>query len=175
MIRPGTQGDRSFINADNATTEGIEVEFTKGLGFVSERMQDFFISTNATFIESEVSIRKEDSSILTNNTRPLQGQADHIFNVQLGFDDKFKQKGSFTYHLTGEKIREVGVLGAPDVMDQPYGELDFSYTRYVGDHLEFNIKAKNLLNQEIETTQGGHDVNTYRDGTSGSVGLTYTF
>jgi hypothetical protein len=138
-------------------------------------MQDFFVSTNATFIESEVTIQPSSNNILTNSTRALQGQADHIFNVQLGFDDGFKHKGSFTYHLTGEKIREVGVLGAPDVMDQPYGELDFSYTRYVGDHLEFNIKAKNLLNQDIETTQGGFDVNTYRDGTSGSIGLTYTF
>lgn len=175
VIRPGTTGDRSFINADSATSEGLEVEFSKGLGFVHEGLQDFFVSTNATFIKSEVSIRPQDAGTLTNATRPLQGQADHIFNVQLGYDDGFRQKGSFTYHLTGEKIREVGILGAPDVMDQPYGELDFSYTRYIGDHMEFNLKAKNLLNQAVETTQGGFDVNTYREGTSASVGLTYTF
>jgi outer membrane receptor protein involved in Fe transport len=175
VILPGTTGERSFINAESATTRGVEFDAYRWLGFIHPRLESFFVSTNVTFIDSQVTIDPIKSATLTNTTRRLQGQADYIANVQLGYDDGTKQKGSLVYHVTGEKIREVGVLGQPDVMDQPYGELDFSYTRYVTDNLDLIIKLKNLTNQLQETTQGGFDVNSYKEGTSGSIGITYDF
>jgi hypothetical protein len=138
-------------------------------------MTNFYAAANLTLIDSSVTIREKDRGILTNPTRPLQGQADYIVNLQLGYDDSQTQKGSLVYHVTGAKIREVGVLGAPDVMDEAYGELDFTYTRFWGDHLELNFKAKNLLNKLQESTQGGLDVNSYREGTNASLGVTYVF
>ncbi|MES2624048.1 MAG: TonB-dependent receptor plug domain-containing protein [Pseudomonadota bacterium] len=175
VIQPGSAEERTFINADAATTRGIEFDTYRWLGFINEGLENFYAAANLTLIDSEVTIREKDRGILTNPTRPLQGQADYIVNLQLGFDDSLNNKGSIVYHVTGEKIREVGVLGAPDVMDEAYGELDFTYTRYWGDHLEFNFKAKNLLNKWQETTQGGLDVNSFRDGTNASLGVTYVF
>ncbi|HWK53068.1 MAG TPA: hypothetical protein VNR18_01760, partial [Hyphomicrobiales bacterium] len=175
VIRPGSANERSFINALGATTRGIELDAYHWLDSLSDRLANFYVSTNLTLIDSEVVIRPEDSGILTNSTRRLQGQADYIANLQLGYDNGSSQKASLVYHYTGEKIREVGILEQPDVMDQPYGELDFNYTRYVGDHLELNMKLKNLTNEMQETTQGGRDVNSYREGRSGSIGLTYNF
>jgi outer membrane receptor protein involved in Fe transport len=175
VIRPGTTGERSFINADGATTRGIEFDAYRWLDFINPRLESFFVSTNVTLIDSQVTIDPANAGTLTNTTRRLQGQADYIANVQLGFDDGLKQKGSLVYHITGEKIREVGILGQPDVMDQPYGELDFTYTRYLTDNLEMTVKLKNLTNQLQETTQGDFDVNSYREGTSGSFGVTYNF
>ena len=69
----------------------------------------------------------------------------------------------------------MGILGQPDVYDEAYGELDFNYTRIMGDHWTLNFQAKNLLNQKRETTQGGFDVNSYFEGRSASVGLEYVF
>lgn len=175
VILPGPANERSFINAREATTQGIELDGYRWLDFVHPRMENFYVATNLTLINSEVTIKPEDSGTLTNPTRPLQGQADFIANLQLGYDDGAVQKGSLVYHLTGEKIREVGILGAPDVMDEQYGELDLIYTRYWGDHVELNLKVKNLLNQLQETTQGGLDVNSFKEGTSASLGVTYTF
>jgi len=175
VIQPSSSNQRSFINALEANTYGIEFDTYRWLGFINPALENFYVSGNLTLIESEVSIRPENSGILTNQTRRLQGQADVIGNVQIGFDDGIKQKGSLVYHLTGDKIREVGILGAPDVMDEAYGELDITYTRYMGDNLELNLKAKNLLNQLQETTQGGLDVNSFKEGTSASVGVTWTF
>lgn len=175
VIRPGSANERSFINADQASTRGIEFDVMKRLGFINERFDNFFVATNLTLIDSEVTIDPNVSGILTNTTRQLQGQADYIANFQLGFDDGSKQKGSLVYHLTGEKIREVGILGQPDVMDQPYGELDLTYTRYLNEHLELNLKLRNLTNELQETTQGGLDVNSYREGRSGSISVTYNF
>jgi outer membrane cobalamin receptor len=175
VIKPGSAEERTFINAEEATTRGIEFDTYRWLGFIDERLDNFYAAANLTLIDSEVSIRQKDSGILTNPTRPLQGQADYIVNLQLGYDDSQKQKGSLVYHITGEKIREVGVLRAPDVIDEAYGELDLTYTRYWGDHLELNFKAKNLLNKMQKTTQGGLDVNSYREGTNASIGVTYIF
>lgn len=175
VIKPGAAEERTFINAQNATTRGIEFDISRDLGYYHELLQNFYASTNVTLIESEVSIRPQDAGILTNATRPLQGQADIIANVQIGYDDGQLQKGSLVYHLTGDKIREVGILGAPDVMDAAYGELDLVYTRYWNENLEMNLKVKNLLNKAQETTQGGFDVNSFEDGTSASLGVTYTF
>ena len=175
VIKPGSAEERTFINAQSATTQGIEFDTYRWLGFVNERFTNFYAGANLTLIDSKVTIRDEDRGILTNPTRPLQGQADYIVNLQLGYDDSTKQKGSLVYHVTGAKIREVGVLGAPDVMDEAYGELDLTYTRYWGDHLEMTLKAKNLLNKMQETTQGGLDVNSFREGTNASLSVTYLF
>lgn len=175
VIMPGSAEERTFINAEAATTQGIEFDTYRWLGFVNEGLTNFYAAANLTLIDSSVTIREKDRGILTNPTRPLQGQADYIVNLQLGYDNSETQKGSVVYHVTGAKIREVGVLGAPDVMDEAYGELDFTYTRYWGDHLELTFKAKNLLNKMQETTQGGLDVNSYREGTNASLGLTYVF
>ena len=175
VIKPGEALERSFINAQDANVYGIEFDTYKYLDFVNEKFENFYFGGNLTLLKSEVNIRPQDSGIITNATRALQGQADYIVNLQLGYDDGFVQKGSFVYHITGPKIREVGVLKAPDVMDEAYGELDFAYTRFFGDTIELNVKVKNILNQDRETTQGGLDVNTFREGTSASLGLTYNF
>ena len=175
VIVPSSSNERSFINAKDATTYGIEFDTYRWLDFVSDKLENFYMSGNLTLIKSEISIRPEDSGILTNSVRRLQGQANFIGNIQLGYDNGFNQKASLVYHITGDKIREVGILGAPDVMDQAYGELDLNYTRYFGDQLEMTMKVKNLTNQLQETTQGGYDVNSYKEGTSASLGLTWTF
>ena len=175
VINPGAAQERSFINAQNATVYGIEFDTDRWLGFAHERLENFYVGANLTLIESEVAIRPQDSGILTNATRRLQGQAGYIANLKFGYDDGFSQKGSLVYHVTGEKIREVGVLGAPDVMDEAYGELDLTYTRYWGDHLELNLKVRNLTNQLQATTQGGLDVNSFREGRSASLGVTWNF
>jgi len=175
VIVPSSSNERSFINAKDANTYGVEFDTYRWLDFVNEKLENFYVSTNFTLIRSEVSIRPEDSGIVTNTSRRLQGQADFIGNLQLGYDDGFKQKASLVYHITGDKIREVGILGAPDVMDQAYGEVDLNYTRFFGDHVELNVKVKNLTNQLQESTQGGYDMNSYQEGTSASMGLTWTF
>ena len=175
IIEPGAANQRTFINAQAADIRGIELDGFRWLDFINRDWANWFVAANLTLIDSEVSIKPEDSGLVTNTTRALQGQADYILNIQLGMDDNFRNKGSLVYHITGEKIREVGILGQPDVYDEAYGELDFNYTRIMGDHWTLNFQAKNLLNQKRETTQGGFDVNSYFEGRSASLGLEYVF
>lgn len=175
VIELGAANQRTFINAQDAQTRGIELDTFRWLDFVNRDWANWYVAANLTLIDSEVNIRPQDAGLVTNATRALQGQADYIFNVQLGFDDSFRHKGSMVYHITGDKIREVGILGQPDVYDEAYGELDLNYTRYLGDHWTLNFKGKNLLNRQRETTQGGFDVNSYFEGRSASLGVEYVF
>ena len=175
VIELGAANQRTFINAQSGETRGIEFDAFRWLDFINRDWANWYVSANLTLIDSEVTIRPEDAGLVTNQTRALQGQADYIFNVQLGMDDNFRHKASLVYHITGEKIREVGILGQPDVMDQPYGELDFNYTRYMGEHWTLNFQAKNLLNKRRETTQGGFDVNSLFEGRNASLGVNYVF
>ena len=175
VIEPGAANQRTFINAKEATTRGIELDGFRWLDFINDDWSNWYVSANLTLIDSEVTIKPEDVGLVTNATRALQGQADYIFNIQLGMDDNFRHKGSLVYHITGDKIREVGILGQPDVYDEAYGELDLNYTRYLGDHWTLNFQGKNLLNQKRKTTQGGLDVNSLFEGRSASLGVEYVF
>ena len=65
--------------------------------------------------------------------------------------------------------------GWNQVQASHYAGTDLTYTRILSEKLELNFKAKNLLNQMQETTQGGRDVNSYKEGTSASLGINYTF
>ena len=175
IIEPGAANQRTFINAQNASIQGIEFDGFRWLDFIHDDWVNWFVAANLTLIDSEVTISPQDAGLVTNPTRALQGQADYIFNVQLGFDDNYRNKGSLVYHITGDKIREVGILGQPDVYDEAYGELDFTYTRYLNDNWTVSLKAKNLLNQMRETTQGGLDVNSLFEGRNASLGVEYVF
>lgn len=175
IMQPGIDNRRTFINAESAELQGIELDAYRWLGFINENLESWFTAANVTLIDSEVVIKPENAGILTESTRALQGQADYIANVQLGYDDGFKHRGSMVYHVTGERIREAGVLGAPDVIDEPYGELDFNYIYTMNEQWQFNAKAKNLLQQKRETTQGGLDANSWFEGRNFSLSMTYTF
>jgi outer membrane receptor protein involved in Fe transport len=177
IILPSSTGIRSYTNAEAAETYGIEIDGFRWLDFISDKLEGFYVSANLSLIESSINIDPLQAGVLTNTNRRLQGQADFIWNVQLGYDNEYNQRASLVYHITGEKIREVGILGAPDVLDQPYGELDFIFTRLFNKgQWEFEFKGKNLLNMKRETLQGnGFDVNSWHNGTSASVGIKYNF
>jgi len=45
----------------------------------------------------------------------------------------------------------------------------------MSENLTLNFRAKNLLNQRRESTQGGFDVNSFFEGRSASMGVEYVF
>jgi outer membrane receptor protein involved in Fe transport len=175
IIEPGIDNRRTFVNAQAGQVQGVEFDGFRWLEWVSPRLESWFTAANLTLIDSEVVIKPEDAGILTSSTRQLQGQADYIINLQLGYDDGFKHNASIVFHQTGERIREAGVLGAPDVIDEAYGELDANYIYTMNEHLRLNLKARNLLQMDREATQGGLDANTWIEGRVFSVAMTYTF
>jgi len=174
VVQPGANSARSYVNAESATNQGIEFEIRKQLDFV-DVLEDFYVSGNVSYIESEVTIGEASNSVLTNSSRPLQGQSDWLFNGQIGYENFNGVTATLLYHYFGERIYEVGILGAPDLIEEPHGELDLVFIKEFGDSWKLNIKAQNLFNERKEITQGGYVATGYSEGRAASLKLEYRF
>ena len=170
----------TYINALGAENAGIEAEIYKRLDFLGHDFfngigEDFYVQANASFIESEVSIAPEDQGVLTSTTRPLQGQSDYLLNLQVGYEPIQGTTATLLYHYYGERIAEVGIEGAPDLVEQPFGELNFVLIRDLTKDLAMTFKAKNIGDQRNEITQIGFVNIAYNRGREFSFQLDYTF
>lgn len=175
VVQPGADGRVSFVNAEAGENAGVEFEVSKRLDFLGDRWEDFYIQTNVAFIESEVTIAEKDRSILTNTSRPLQGQSDWLFNAQIGYEPFSGTTATVLYHYFGERISEVGVEGAPDLIEQPFGELNTVFIHELSDNWRMTLKGKNLLNERSEVTQGGLITTGFNRGRELSFQLDYRF
>lgn len=175
VVQPGANSARSYVNAKSAMNQGIEFEIRKGLEFVHPALADVYVSSNVSYIESEVSIGIREQSVLTNSSRPLQGQSDWLFNGQIGYDNFDGLTATLLYNYVGERIFEVGILGAPDLIEAPHGELDLVLIKEFGDHWKLNVKAQNLLAEDKQITQGGLLATGYQAGRKASLKLEYRF
>lgn len=174
-VRAGPIQQQSFSNAKSAENQGAEFEFYKRLDFMGGRWEDFYVQGNVSFIESTVQIRDEDRGILTNTSRPLQGQSDWLFNAQVGYEPYSGVTATLLYHYFGERIAEVGTSGAPDLVEQPFGELNFVYIHEFGGDWRLNARLKNMMNERSEITQGGFITTGFYQGRTASIQLDYTF
>jgi hypothetical protein len=179
-IFDSTSRQGTYINALGTDNAGIEAEIYKRLDFLGTDFlngigEDFYVQANASYIESEVSISPEDQGVLTSSTRPLQGQSDYLLNLQVGYEPMQGTTATLLYHYYGERIAEVGIEGAPDLVEQPFGELNFVFIRDLTDDLAMTFKAKNIGDQRNEITQNGFINIGYNRGREFSFQLDYTF
>ncbi len=179
-ILDSTTRQGTYINAEGAENYGIEYEIYKRLDFLGEDFingigEDFYVQANVSFIDSEVSISPENQGVLTTLTRPLQGQSDWLFNFQLGYEPMAGTTATLLYHYFGERIAEVGIETAPDLVEQPFGELNFIFIRDLTDELSMTFKAKNITDERSQITQGGFETTGYNRGREVSLQLEYTF
>lgn len=174
-VQAGPIQQQTFSNAESAENQGAEFEFYKRLDFLGGRWEDFYVQGNVSFIDSTVEIREQDQGVLTNTSRPLQGQSDWLFNAQVGYEPYSGVTATLLYHYFGERIAEVGTSGAPDLIEQPFGELNFVYIHEFADSWRLNAKLKNIMNERSEIRQGGFITTGFYQGRTASVQLDYTF
>jgi hypothetical protein len=131
------------------------------------------VAGNASFIDSEVTIGTSEQSILTNSSRALQGQSDWLFNAQLGYDGYDGTTATLLYNYTGDRIYEVGILGAPDLIEEGRAELDLVLIKEFSNNWKMSLKAQNLLDARKDITQGGFITTGYKEGRSVSMKVEY--
>jgi len=165
----------TYINAEAADNRGIEYEIYKRLDFLGAAGEDFYVQSNIAYIDSAVEIRPEDLGVLTSSNRPLQGQSDWLFNAQIGYEPFSGTTATLLYHYFGDRIAEVGIEGAPDLIEESFGELNFVFIRELNQSMTITAKAKNILDERSEITQGGNVTLGYNRGREFSLQLNYTF
>jgi outer membrane receptor protein involved in Fe transport len=135
-------------NYGNATNYGFELVYTKFFGKVG-------INANYTYTNSSITTNKRyyyrntsSGSIDTKDsaqTRPMQGQANHIGNIALLFkDSKLGLDAQLALVYTGERISQVSPYFNLDYWQTPYTQLDFSIEKKIVKHVSLYGKINNL-------------------------------
>jgi TonB-dependent receptor len=182
VILAGGEQITTFNNAESAENLGIEFELYSDLGIVSrwwgERdfWERFYVNTNYSRIESEITLSEEDSAVQTSNSRPLQGQSPYVWNFQLGYDDIDRGiNTAILYNIFGERIVDVGTNGAPDIYEEPRPQLDFIWTQRIFEDWKVQFKARNLLDPDVEITQGSETRIRFSVGREYSLSLEFNY
>lgn len=176
-------GGSSFLrqvqNADSASVSGIEasgrtdlLRLLGPLGFDGDWTTKVYVQANIAAIDSEVELASQN--LATSANRPLQGQADSIFNLQVGYDGG-RHDATVSFNRVGERLRVAGVQGQPDVFQEPVIQLDAKYTYRWSEDLRLELSGSNLLDSEIELLQGGEVYSRYSPGIDIGATLKYRF
>ena len=172
VVQPasGTAGNsRTFQNSDAAELMGVEVEGRTEIALTDDYNNTLFLTFNAAYIDSEVTARNQD-------TRALQGQPEYTANFVVGYDNlSGGHQLTLLFNHNGESIADVGVSGAPDVYLEPRGELNLVYRYDISEAATLRAKVENILNAEVEYTQGGATFQRYEKGISFQLGLDWEF
>jgi len=139
-------------NFGRATNFGVELVFAK-------YFKNFGISGNYTYTNSQITTSKRvygrDANgyivnTLENQTRPLQGQSDHIANLSLIYkNQKLGWDVQLTGVYTGKRINVVSPYKDLDYWQRGTSQVDFSTDKKIGKRFSVFLKATNLLNNPI--------------------------
>ena len=174
-------------NADSATNVGIEFDVYKSLaelgsfdfwpGFMRELpWSELYVGANYAFIDSEIDLG-DNQGIQTNAKRPLQGQSKYVANVSLSWQPADGlTEATLLYNVFGERISRVGVSGLPDVVEEPFNQLDFTMSRTLPwENWKMKLRLRNLLDPEVRFSQGGQPTRTYYKGREVALSVEWKF
>ncbi len=197
----------TFINAPSARLMGFELEYQKifplhdWLGWDILASRDFVFKGNYSFSDSEVSADGEvvrsnfnagrierdviDAASFIIEGRSLQGQSDHVLNLQAGYDN-LEAGSSFRllFNFASERIRttESLVANQPAVIEEPPLSLDIAYTRdfdFRGGQYSFGFNFNNITGADYVARQSGTEnsiiVDSYKRGQEFSFSIKRVF
>lgn len=163
---PSAQQIKPQNPPSNATNYGIELVLTKYFG-------PFGISANYTYTKSKVTTDKlyyyydnGQKNRVQQQSRPLQGQADHVGNLSLLYkNQKIGLDAQLAFVYTGERISLVSPIYNSDYVQAPYSQLDFSFEKRIIKHFSVYAKVNNLTNapakwyiKQANTFRSGKDI-----------------
>ncbi len=169
---------RTFANAESAESLGLEVDFRKNLDFVDERLSNFLVSGNAAYIDSSVTLDKENKDYynLTTDDRPMQGQSPYVINLGLGYDNRENGRSvNIAYNVFGKRIRALGTDEQPDYYEMPFHQLDFIWIEKIANAFKIKLKAKNILDSQVEWEQDGIVSYSKKPGREFGLGFSYNY
>ena len=199
IIDQGGARFQTYLNAPQAVLMGAEFEakkyfeFESNLSFVANKR--WLVQGNYTFTDSEVQVDPDDmvfatqglgvaqpaSFFIVDGSR-LQGQSEHLANLQLGWeDDAARSQATVIVNYASERSSARGLPGEPDLIQEPGVSLDFVYRKdleYAGHELGLSVELRNLLGTEFDEYQElGNKIriNNYELGSSATVSLTARF
>ncbi len=173
---PGSTPLLELANAKSANNLGVEFDVQKDLGFISERwlknwnLSAYRLGFNYARIRSDITLDAVSAGFQTNQSRPMQGQSPYVANVQFGYSGETVE-ANLLFNRFGRRISEVGVQGQPDIYEESFSSLDFLWRHQLSGDLRVTLRLRNLLDPQVQFSQGGLDTRTYRRGREALVSL----
>ncbi len=170
-----TSGTRvvTFQNAKNATNYGLELEARTGLAKLASALENVSLFTNATFVQSEITLRPGLVSA-TNTNRAMVGQAPYMINGGATWNSgSGSTSATLLYNVIGPRIVDAGVVPLPDVKELPRQVVDFSLRFPLVKGIAGRFDARNLLDARYRIEQGPVTRESYRTGRIFSFGLNW--
>ncbi len=170
----------TWINIPDGQLFGAEIEVRKKLDFITQKLENFSIVTNFSYIDSRLPLSDEEIEALESvetdvkKHRPFQGQSPYLANAMLSYkSDSIGLSANISYNISGPRLDIVGAAGLPDVYEKPFPTLNFNISKSLGKHVDLMIGADNLLNSKVRVVQ------TFRgkdfDITNYTIGRSYRF
>jgi outer membrane receptor protein involved in Fe transport len=171
-----TSGTRivSYQNAQEANNVGIELEARTGLGKLSSSLENLSLFTNATFMQSDITLRQGGNLSATNANRAMVGQAPYMANGGMTWNSvSGTTSATLLYNVVGPRIIDAGVVPLPDVKELPRQVVDFSLRFPIAGHFSGRFDARNLLDARFRIEQGPVTRESYRVGRTVSFGFNW--
>lgn len=186
-----------FANAPEATLYGAEIDAVYGIDLVDMggwfETKRILLIGNYTYTQSDIAVSTGDTTFIPGSGEvgatllfvdgaPLTGQSDHIANVQIGLEDVDKlQQFTILLNYASERVTSRG-FQRPDVVEDPGLTVDFvarSEVNAFGRPFEIDFEVRNIFgrdNFEFQANDANRiEINTYRVGTSFSLGISTEF
>lgn len=157
-------------NGADASLSGIELAFNRDLGFISPAFSAFGFMSNATFMQSEMSIPNRQDKV------DIPRQADALYNFTLYYDDNtFAARLAANYK--GAYIEE---HGRNKDLDSYYGKnlsVDFTTSYQINAQALVYLELNNLTNEPLKYYLGneGRPIQVEYYGVRGMLGFSYQF
>jgi hypothetical protein len=155
---------QTWFNSPSGKNYGWELELRKSMRFLGGYFGNFSLTGNYTRVYSEVEYTDsrtdaQGNAILTQATRPMQGQSPWMINLGVYFSEPdWGTTVSLLYNKFGRRLRSVGDVRDQDVYEEPKDMLDLSVTQRFTSYLEARLAFKNLLGEDSQYTTGEQQV-----------------
>src|SRR5690606_17334206 len=149
-------------NVGDGMVVGVELEFSKTLNFIHQRLERFRLNGNLTCVESSIEMTSAELRARKNfekkgqnikDTRQMAGQAPYIINFGFSYDNPMAGlEAGIYYNVKGPTLTIVGGGLFPDVYAEPFHSLNFALNKTFGpeQRTAVNFSISNLLNDVRE-------------------------
>ena len=162
----GTSNTFNFINADKATSYGVEVEFRKKLDFATA-LKNFTVQGNVSYIYNRV--KKEDADL----NRPMQGQSPYLINASIQYDvEKIGLSTTLLFNEIGRRILYVGNQDLPAIWEAPRPLSDLQIAKKImHSKAEVKLNINDFLNRRAYFYHDIDNNKKYKQGTSDALAI----
>ncbi|MEQ9402551.1 MAG: TonB-dependent receptor [Cyclobacteriaceae bacterium] len=157
-------------NVGQAVAYGTEFEFRKRLGFIDNRLENFILGTNLSYVisrvdrktvpvnefgtsefQSEVNYRNSESGV--ERFRDLSLQAPYSVNAFVNYETLNEGiSANLSFNVQGETLTYVSASNIPEVYTRPFNSLNIKVSKSLGQegNSSISLSAQNILNDENE-------------------------